>query len=217
MSEVTREGWIRAIRNFVLDCASYSHPTLSSDDYLVIKEPNGSIGAPLMMEALPESRMIFLVRDPRDVAASVLDAARKGSWMYEVLDKGAWREKAQADRKPDNFVRALANSYLNLIGSIKEAYDAHEGRKVLVRYENLRADTLGEMKRIYSTLEIPAEEEALAIAVEKHPWEGITQEEKDEGKFYHKTPPGGWRKDLTPDQVEIVEDITAPLLEEFYP
>ena len=217
MSEVTREGWIRAIRNFVLDCASYSRPTLSSDDYLVIKEPNGSIGAPLMMEALPESRMILLVRDPRDVAASALDAARKGSWMYELLDKGAWRQEAQADRKPDNFVRAQANSYLNLIGSIKEAYDAHEGRKVVVRYEDLRADTLEVMKRIYSVLEIPTEEEALALAVVKHPWEDITQEEKDEGKVYHKAPPGGWREDLTPDQVEIVEDITAPLLEEFYP
>ena len=170
-----------------------------------------------MMEALPESRMIFLVRDPRDVAASALDAARKGSWMYEVLDKGAWRQKAQSDSKPDNFVRAQANSYLNLVGRIKEAYDAHEGRKVVVRYEDLRADTLEVMKRIYSVLEIPTEEEALALAVEKHPWEGIPQEEKGEGKLYRKAPSEGWREDLTPDQVEIVEDITAPLLEEFYP
>ncbi len=137
--------------------------------------------------------------------------------MYEVLDKAAWRLKAQADRKPDNFVRARANSYLNLVGSIKEAYDAHEGRKVLVRYEDLRADPLGEMKRIYSTLEIPAEEEALARAVEKHSWETIPEKEKGEGKFYRKGTPGGWRDDLTPEQAQVVEDITAPLLKEFYP
>jgi hypothetical protein len=217
MGNPTRRGWISLIRAFVLDGARYAHPFLDPGHYLVIKEPDSASGAPLIMEALPESRMIFLVRDPRDVAASVLDAARKGSWMYEVLDKAAWRQKAQADRKPDNFVRARANSYLKLVGSIKEAYDAHEGRKVLVRYEDLRADPLGEMKRIYSTLEIPAEEEALARAVEKHSWETIPEKEKGEGKFYRKGTPGGWRDDLTPEQAQVVEDITAPLLKEFYP
>jgi hypothetical protein len=33
------------------------------------------------------------------------------------------------------------------------AYDAHEARKVLVRYQELRTDTLSEMRRIYSALE----------------------------------------------------------------
>jgi hypothetical protein len=27
----------------------------------------------------------------------------------------------------------------------------------------------------------------------------------------------GWREDLTPEQVKIIERTTAPLLEEFYP
>ena len=39
----------------------------------------------------------------------------------------------------------------------------------------------------------------------------------DEGKFYRKGVSGSWREDLTGKQVEIVESITAPLLEEFYP
>jgi hypothetical protein len=88
---------------------------------------------------------------------------------------------------------------------------------VLVRYEDLRADTLGEMKRIYSTLEIPVDEAELAKAVERHSWENILEKEKGEGKFYRKAMPGGWRDDLTPEQVRMVEEITAPLLKEFYP
>jgi hypothetical protein len=56
----------------------------------------------------------------------------------------------------------------------------------------------------------------LARSIEKHSWENIPQEEKGEGKFYRKATPGGWREDLTPEQVEIVERITAPVLEEFY-
>jgi Sulfotransferase domain len=217
MGNPTRKGWLQLIRNFVLDGARYTHPFLGPEHYLVIKEPDSAGGAPLIMEALPESRMIFLIRDPRDVAASALDAARKGSWMYEVLDKPAWREKALADNDPDDFVRRRANSYLNLVGGIRDAYYAHRGRKVLVRYEDLKADPLETMKRIYSALEIPAKEEALALAVEKHSWESIPKHEKGRGKFYRKGTPGGWREDLTPEQVEVVERITAPLLEEFYP
>lgn len=56
----------------------------------------------------------------------------------------------------------------------------------------------------------------LARGVEKHAFENLPEEEKGQGKFYRKATPGGWREDLTPEQAEIVEEITAPLLEEFY-
>ncbi len=216
MGNPTRAGWIRLIRDFILDGALNAHPFLNPGHYLVIKEPDSSTGAPLIMEALPESRMVFLVRDPRDVVASALDAARKGSWRYEATDKATWKEKALADTKPDNFVRARANSYLQQIGSIREAYNAHKGRKVLIRYEDLRADTLRTMERIYYALEIPVEEAMLVRAVGQHSWERIPDKEKGEGNFYRKGTPGGWKEDLTPEQAKTVESITSPLLEEFY-
>jgi hypothetical protein len=86
-----------------------------------------------------------------------------------------------------------------------------------VRYEDLRADTLVTMWRICSALKLEVDENQLTRSVEKHAWENIPQEEKGEGKFYRKATPGGWREDLTPEQVQIVERITAPVLEEFYP
>ncbi|MBA3426183.1 MAG: sulfotransferase domain-containing protein, partial [Rubrobacter sp.] len=163
------------------------------------------------------SRMILLVRDPRDVAASVLDGARKGSWLYERKDKGRWKENALADTNPEAITRRRANMYMTQVGNARDAYEAHEGPKVLVRYEELRADTLETMKRIYSELGIPAGDKDLTRVVEKHSWENIPEENKGEGKFYRKATPGGWREDLTPKQAGIVEKITAPLLEEFYP
>jgi hypothetical protein len=60
-------------------------------------------------------------------------------------------------------------------------------------------------------------EGALTRAVEKHSWENVPEKEKGEGKFYRKASPGGWRKDLTLEQAKVVERITAPLLQEFYP
>jgi hypothetical protein len=73
------------------------------------------------------------------------------------------------------------------------------------------------MKRIYATLEVPVDSEELVQAVEKHAWENIPEAGKGVDTRYRKATPGGWKEDLTPKQVEIVERITAPLLKEFYP
>jgi hypothetical protein len=113
-------------------------------------------------------------------------------------------------------VERRAKLYLRDVGSAREAYEAHQGPKALIKYEDLRADALATLKLLYSALGIPVDEAELARAVEKHSWENIPQEEKGEGKFYRKASPGSWREDLTPEQVQIVESITAPVLEEFY-
>ena len=213
----SRESWLESVRSFVLSEARARFPGITDEGYLVIREPNGSIGAPLLMEALPESRLIFLIRDPRDVIASVLDSTRKGSWLYKRrIEEGAGRAQT-FDMAAEALVERTATMYLLNVGNSKEAYEAHGGPKVLVRYEDLRSDTLGVMKRLYSTLGIEVEEGRLAQAVEKHAWENVPEEEKGEGKFHRKATPGGWKEDLTDEQVETVERVTAPLLKELYP
>jgi hypothetical protein len=161
--------------------------------------------------------MIFLIRDPRDVVASRLDSAEKGSYLYERRIKEGGGRTAMFDMQADALVETSATRYLENVGNVREAYEAHKGRKVIVRYEDLRSNTLENMKRIYSTLGISVNEEELARAVEKHSWESIPEGQKGEGKFHRKASPGGWREDLTRGQVETVERITAPLLKEYYP
>jgi Sulfotransferase domain len=217
MGDPIRKGWISSIRNFVLDGARYSNPRLGSGEYLIIKEPNGSVGAPLLMEALPESRMILLVRDPRDVVASVLDAATEGGWLYENREGKTNARPSKTERRPNAFVRERANVYRRGVESAWRAYDAHEGPKVLVRYEDLRSDTVSEMRRIYAILGIAVGDEDLRRAVEQHSWENVPEREKGRGKFYRRGTSGGWKEDLTPRQVEVVEKATSPLLERFYP
>jgi len=216
MGNPTRESWISSIRNFVLDAAWACNPSLRAGQYLLVKEPDGAVGASLMMEALPESRMLLLIRDPRDVASSALDATRQASWMNASTSK-ITRAKVLAERKPNIFVKRRSKAYMRQITNARRAYDAHEGLKALVRYEDLRSDTLGTMRRLCTELGIPVGEEHLARVIEKHSWENIPTAEKGEGKFYRRATPGGWREDLTPGQAKTVESITAPLLEEFYP
>lgn len=209
-----KDPWLISIRHFVLKGVEGRFPKLSGNGGVVIKEPNASIGAPLLSEALPGSRLVFLVRDPRDAVASSLDGLHEGGWRWQRWrDHG--RDLSKAD--PDIQVGKRARGYLNSISRSREAYESHAGPKTFVRYEDLRVDPLKVMKRICDELELGVGEEEIVRAVEKHSWENIPEDEKGEGKQHRKASPGGWKDDLTPEQVEIVERETASLLEEFYP
>jgi hypothetical protein len=216
MGGPTRPAWISSIRYFVLTGARYAFPTLGPDDFLVVKEPGGGVGAPFLMEALPESRMILLVRDPRDVVSSSLDATREGSWQKEQRRAAGSGRKSLTSKRPDAVVKRSAKKYRRNMERARQAFDDHKGPKTLVRYEDLLADALGAMKRVYSDLGMEAGADELARAVEKHSWEAIPEDMKGQGKFYRKASPGGWEEDLTPGQIEIIEEISGPLLDEFY-
>lgn len=214
-----KDAWLAPMRSFILDSANARYPRFihssGEDRYLVVNEIHGSLGAPLIMEALPESRMILMMRDPRDVAASVLDGSREGSWSYETtkrLDKGdsfvAGDPVAQVKRYVENNLETMNNA--------RQAYDNHKGPKTILKYEDLREDALGAMKRAVSELGLPVDEEELARVVEKHSWENVPADQKGEGKFYRKAAPGSWREDLAPEEIEMIEKGFKPLIEEFY-
>jgi hypothetical protein len=215
MADAHRQAWLEGIRLFVLRISASRFPGAAEGDWIVVKEPNGSVGAPYLAAAFPRSALVLLIRDPRDVAASALDRHRPGGQAYEWRkSEGSVRDRAS--RNPDAFIEGQAERYMRNVGAAKRAYEAHEGPKVMVRYEDLRADTLGTMRRLYSTLGIPTGEDELAKVVKKHAWENIPEEKKGLGKFFRKAKAGGWRQDLTPHQARSVEKITAPLLREFY-
>jgi hypothetical protein len=210
LSERYRGVWLASIRGFVLDGASARYPSLGQDAYLIVKEPNGSVGASVLMEALPESRMVFLMRDPRDVVASRLDATRRGGWTGQERD-------LSTPERLNAFTRHLAEDYLASVSQVEAAYEAHSpGRKAFVRYEELRADAVGVLGAIYAELGMEVDAPQLEAAAAEHGWENIPESEKGEGKFHRKATPGGWEEDLTPEQVRIVEEVTAGVLLRYY-
>ena len=210
MGEPHRRVWLDSIRHFVIKGAEARYPNLGADDHLVIKEPNGSVGAPLLLEATPESRLIFLIRDPRDVVASRLDAFKKDSWSAQERD-------LDSTEQLKTFTKQLAEDYFRVVSRVQRAYETHPGEKTLVRYEDLRADTVGTLKRMYDGLKIAVDANALEAAAAKHAWEQVPEDNKGPGKFYRKATPGGWREDLTKEQAEAVESVTGPLLQQLYP
>ncbi len=209
MGEPHRKAWLRSVSNFILEGTASRYPGLQEDQYVVVKEPNGSLGAPLIMEAMPKSRLVFLLRDPRDVVSSWVDAFKQGSWT-------AANREYDTDEKLNTHTKFLAERYLKVVSQVQKAYEAHPGKKVFVRYEDLRGDTFGTMQSLYRALGIEMDEARLRSAVKKHAWESIPESQKGAGKFYRKATPGGWREDLSPAQIRIVEEVTAPILSKFY-
>lgn len=206
---------LKSIRNFTLEAIRARFSKTLDGGYVVVKEPHGSMGAPMLMQAFPESRMIFLVRDPRDVAASGIAAHLKGGWALKNKDNENSGAVASADSI--SAAQTRARMYRRDVNATKEAFEAHEGRKALVRYEDLKSEPLETTKRIYSSLEIPVDQEQLERAVEQLSWTNLPGSEKGEGKARRKAAPGSWGEDLSEEQVKEVERITSPLLKEFYP
>jgi hypothetical protein len=218
LAPALRDVWLPFVRAMVLTGAAARYEQPSESGYIVVKEPHGCQGAVLITQALPESRMIFLVRDPRDVASSKLDSQRQESWTGSKSRRWKGREKpvGTADRNPDVFIRKHMRTYVRDISVAKRAYESHAGPKTLLKYEELREDALGVMTRMYAELQVPVAREELAPVVERHSWEEVPAEKKGPGHFHRKATPGAWSEDLTKRQVEIVEEIAGPILAEFY-
>ena len=69
---------------------------------------------------------------------------------------------------------------------------------------------------MYNPLEIEVDEAQLEAAVLKHSWTRIPSGEKGKDKFFRRAQPEGWKADLSPEQIEIIEDITGPILSRYY-
>ncbi|MGI8651137.1 MAG: sulfotransferase family protein [Rubrobacter sp.] len=205
--------WLPPVREFILAAASAKFPQNVGEPgrYLVVKEPHGSIGADIISRAFPESRMVVLLRDPRDVTASKLDAARPGSWAK----KGDLYEKLGGDET--KYVNSRAYGYVRDLDYARRAYEAHPGPKATIRYEDVRAEPEIHLEKLLRELGLRYRKEDIARVVEKHDWSNVPREQRGSGKILRKARPGGYREDLTEEQIHLIEKATAHYLDEFYP
>lgn len=145
----------------------------------------------------------------------ILPEGCRGIYFFEK--RGRQKKNTSADHRPDAFAKNQARRYLEHMNLVKKAYEDHAGPKVVIRYEDLKADTLTTMRRIYRELQILTGGADIKRVVDKYAWENIPEWKKGAGKSRRKASTGGWTKDLTPDQSLIVEEVTAPIIKEFYP
>lgn len=181
------------------------------DTLVVIKEPHGSQAADLVLSLLPESRLLFLLRDGRDVVDSSVDAFAEGSQLMQALNLHT--------QPPDrlSWIAELSRMWAFRTEVVQRAYDRHSPeRRLLVRYEDLLADTEVELARIHRWLGLETSERFIRSAVTRLAFDGI--DERGTGKFVRAASPGLWRKNMTRDEQDVMQEVMGEKLRELaYP
>ena len=182
---------------------------------LVVKEPTGSQAAGQLLDLMPASRLLFLLRDGRDVLDSEIDAVQRGGWLADLFGS----DDVMSGDHLVEFARAQAYRWVSRTEYVSTAYDGHDpGRRLLVRYEDLRSDTAGGLRRILDWLDLDYPAAELEAHVRRLSFEELPAERRGQGQFARAATPGHWRESLGPEVTAVIGPIMGPTLERFgYP
>lgn len=208
-SEEFASAWRPELRRMILarlraqiEVASERHSL--TDPVVLIKEPNGSHGAELLMSLLPTARLLFVARDGRDVVDSLLDAEQ--SWA------GAGAGPA-SDRLAS--VRRHAWHWLTFTSAVQRAYDARPPElRHMVRYEDLRSEPAEHLGPILAWLGLPDDEARVRDAVEANAFQSLPRFMKGAGTPRRAATPGLWRTNLSSAEQAAVREIMGEKLSE---
>jgi len=173
----------------------------------VVKEP-GSHAAPLLAELFPASKLIFLLRDGRDVVDSWLAAYREGSWAI----RGGAFPVDSGGRLP--LIRWLSAVWAFRSRAVRQAFESRAPEdRVLLRYETLRADTEGCLGAVCGLLGIDRDR-AAQIAV-RHDFDLIPPVARGPKSEMRSAAPGSWRENLSPEEQMAMHEVLGETLLEF--
>ena len=175
---------------------------------IIIKEPNGSLGADNILSCLPDSKWIFVLRDGRDVIDSLVDARQKGGWSTN-LDLNPLNPKNRL-----SFITRQANLWINRTSLLLKLQDKDSNKKLchVVKYEDLLQNTSSELKKIYDFIGINIPEDELNKIIQKHSFENIPSSQKGSGQVARSASPGQWKKNLSEEEQKIMQDIMGKTL-----
>jgi hypothetical protein len=179
------------------------------DPLVLIKEPNGSHAAELLMSLLPRSRMIFLLRDGRDVIDSLLDARAAEGWV------GAPNMDLADPVERLEYVRRQSRLWLNSIDAVQSAYAAQpEELRWALRYEDLLARPLEVLRPLTEWLGAARDDAELRESIEANAFEAIPRRLRGRGTPRRAATPGLWRENMSPAEQDAMLEIIGSKLAE---
>ncbi len=214
MSRAFEDVWRPELRRFalvrvhaVLERAR-ARLAVSEDPAIVIKDVGASDAAELTMSLLPRSRLLFMVRDGRDVIDSLLHAAQPGGWFARVA-----KPLVTNDEERLHFVREKATDWACWTDSCQRAWAAHPPElRRMVRYEHLLDDPVGELESLFRWIGTPRDRRAVEDAVAAHAF-GVG-EPTGPREFARAASPGLWRENLSPEEQRIATEVMGERLAE---
>lgn len=173
----------------------------------IVKEP-GSHVAPFLAELFPASKVIFLLRDGRDVVDSWLDAYSEGSW---AIPGGAFPVDEEG-RIP--LIKWLSAVWAYRSRAVRAAYDSRQdGDRILIRYEDLRGGTEACLAQVCEMIGL--DPEPVPEVVEGHRFEKVPRGARGRRSFTRQARPGGWRDNLSLEEQAAMHEALGDALAEF--
>jgi hypothetical protein len=211
-AERHREAWSEPLRQLIAARFEAQAPEAGIADpaqaaAFVVKEP-GSHVAPFLAELFPASKVIFLLRDGRDVVDSWLDAYSDGSW---AIPGGAFPVNEEG-RIP--LIKWLSEVWAYRCRAVRHAYDSRaDADRIQIRYEQLRSETEACLERVCAMVGIDAGR--VPEVVESHRFEKLPRTERGRRSFTRQARPGGWRDNLNAVEQRTMREAMGDALVEF--
>lgn len=149
-----------------------------------------------LSQIFPEARFVFCIRDPRAVAASMLEVGRRA------------REKGGSSPA---FTRSLGSAVKTIRATNRAGFEAASelgGRTLTVSYENLVDDSERESIRLCDFLGAPWSEEMLRPAEKEHDGAKVLDGVWYDQAMYRSNPDPAraekWKRQLTREQVVMI-------------
>ena len=170
--------------------------------HILDKHPGYSQFVGTIQHFIPQARFIHLIRDGRDVAASLFAASRQLRWfarrpLYDYAQ--VWKRQVLAARKAG----AFKNHYLE------------------VRYEDLSASPTATLKTVFDFCGLDADDDLIETIVKEHVFENVKRSRSTpaagvkvpEG-HYRQGKVGTWRESFSAAHRYLFDRIAGDLLQE---
>ena len=175
-------------------------------------------GEPLLAGRRGADGVILIVRDPRDVAPSFASHQRMSvdNAIAIMINK---KRKSGRSRSLGEQLRQKVGCWKSHVASWLEQGDIPVH---LIRYEDMKRDTIGTFRRALDFAGLLAGEEEIARAVAFADFGELRRQERDKGfceapqrpggLFFRRGEVGAWRDELTAEQVARIEEAHGPTM-----
>ena len=199
-----KDVWQFYLRKLILNRIYAQFRDLSKK--IIIKEPNGSLAADIISELHPNSKIIILIQDARNFKFSYARSENE-------IDPEGENVLVLEDNERELFVKKEAKKWVRDMEILMNTYNHHSDElRCLLRYEDLRKNTVRELQKIYSFLDIDIKKEELERLASKYSFENIPDDLKGKGKNRRSATPGKWKENFSDEEKKIMTKIMGTML-----
>jgi len=153
---------------------------------------------PLIRAIFPDAWFLHIIRDPRAVYSS----------MHKAVS--SWADPSGFPDTPVHIARAWVR-FVQLGRQIGVTSD----RYLEVRYEDLKADADGQLRRIHEKLRLATDTEARARAIESCGIDRLRKHTAMPSGFFNRGTAEGWKEDLKGSSLRVIEYLARAEMKEY--